>query len=96
MQYYGYCLPCFSFVCKLQGFQVQIFEAQNKKSFGSLVEISTEFLNNIDFQITETRFTTFLSLFLLLNKYFVRCLCTTCAHEHFKLCAHFYPLMNIL
>lgn len=54
----------FSFVCRLQGFQAQIFEAENKcaKSFGNLVEISTEFLINIDFKTTETRFTTFHSL----------------------------------
>ena len=37
----------------------------------------------------------FMACFLLLDKHFVFCHCTTCAHEHFKLCAHFYPLRNI-
>ena len=62
----------------------------------NLFEISKEFFTFIDLKITElTRLTNYQSRLLLLNKYFVHSLLATRARQHFSLCAHFYPVMNI-
>ena len=62
----------------------------------NLFEISKEFFVFIDLKITElTRLTTIQSRLLLLNKYFVHSLLATRARQRFRLCAHFYPIMNI-
>ena len=62
----------------------------------NLFEISKEFFIFIDLKITAlTRLTTTQSRLLLLKKYFVHSLLATRACQHFRLCARFYPVMNI-
>ena len=76
----------------------RVFQAKNVQRVLvlKLFEISKEFFIFIDLKITElTRLTTIQSRLLLLNKHFVRSLLAIRARQHFRLCAHFYPVMNI-
>ena len=76
----------------------RVFQAKNVQRVLvlNLFEISKEFFIFIDLKITElTRLTTIQRRLLLLNKHFVRSLLATRARQHFRLCAHFYPVMNI-